>query len=653
MRAGAWTAGIAALAVTFFTTPTVAQLPPSPILAEAFDAVDGNDWVTAFTLVEQLRDPAAVDLIQWHRLRDGQGEWWEYVDFLARHPDWPGLARLRRAGERQLPAGEHPVVVTAYFSENEPQTGNGALRLANAQVALGQQQAARGTIVEAWRTLSLSRDEQSAIMAAWGQTLVSEHWPRTDHLIWEGDMSDAERMLPLLSPDYRALATARISLRRTENGVNALIDRIPASLQSDPGLAHDRMTWRMRKGNWDGARELVLANSASPAILGRPEAWGDRRRSLARSAYRSGDITAAYRLARDHHMTVGYGRADMEWFAGWLQLRKFGQPDRAIPHFERFLSMVETPISVARGAYWMGRAEEARGRTGAAREMYALAGQYQTTFYGQLAAERAGLGSDAGLVGKVSGPDWRAAPFVNNPLLHLANLAHQGGDWVTAELFLTRISLDMANSADLELLAQYAIDEFGRADSSVRLSKRAAGDGYVFPNTAYPVTELATFQSRVPVEIVKSLARQESELNPEAISHAGARGLMQVMPATAQGISRSLGLPYTRDRLTDDWRYNATLGSDYLGGLLDEFRGSIVLSAIGYNAGRSRSYQWMERYGDPRRMAPDDVIDWIETIPFNETRNYVQRVVEGMHVYRQRLNGRIVPLQITADLTRG
>ncbi|MBB5517184.1 soluble lytic murein transglycosylase [Rubricella aquisinus] len=653
MRGRAWIAGLCALIVTGASGPARAELPPSPVLTLAFEAVDDSDWVSAFTLAERLNDPAAVDLIQWHRLRDGQGAWWEYIDFLSTHPDWPGLSRLRREGERQLPAGEHPVVVTAYFEGDAPATGNGALRLANAQAALGQTDQARDTITAAWRTLSLDAEEKSAILSQWGTVLQTHHWARTDHLIWEGQMRDAEAMLPLLSPDYRALATARISLRRTENGVNALIDRIPAALQSDPGLAHDRMVWRMRKGNWDGAREMVLASSESAATLGRPEAWGDRRRSLARSAMRSGDITDAYRLAANHHMTVGYGRADMEWFAGWVQLRKFRQPDRAIPHFERFLSMVETPISVARGAYWLGRAEEARGRTTAAREMYALAGQHQTTFYGQLAAERGGIAVDTSIIGTRQGVNWQGASFVGSPLLHLANLAHQGGDWITAELFLTRIALDLQNPAEQELLAQYAIDQFGRADTAVRLSKQAAGDGLVFPNTAYPVTELASFQSRVPVEIVKSLARQESELNPEAISHAGARGLMQVMPATAQGISRRLGLPYAESRLTEDWQYNATLGSDYLGDLLDEFRGSIVLSAIGYNAGRSRAYQWMERYGDPRRMSPDEVIDWIETIPFNETRNYVQRVVEGMHVYRQRLTGQAVPLQINADITRG
>ena len=195
--------------------------------------------------------------------------------------------------------------------------------------------------------------------------------------------------------------------------------------------------------------------------------------------------------------------------------------------------------------------------------------------------------------------------------------------------------------------------EAGRADTAVRLAMRAARDGKVYPESAYPVTELAGFAGALPVELVTSLARQESELNPAAISRVGARGLMQVMPATAQDIARDMGLPYSRARLTEDWRYNATLGTHYLEGLMDAFRGSYILSAAGYNAGPGRPRQWINRYGDPRRMSVDRVVDWIEGIPFRETRNYVMRVVEGMHVYRMRISGRPVPLRIEEDLTAG
>jgi soluble lytic murein transglycosylase len=185
------------------------------------------------------------------------------------------------------------------------------------------------------------------------------------------------------------------------------------------------------------------------------------------------------------------------------------------------------------------------------------------------------------------------------------------------------------------------------------LSKRAALEGRIFPITAYPVTDLAAFSSRVAPELVKALARQESELNPEAESHAGALGLMQVMPRTAAQVARELGIGFSQDRLTEDWQYNARIGTHYLEGLLDEFNGSIVLSAAGYNAGPHRARSWIESYGDPRRMSPDQVIDWIEGIPFRETRNYVQRVVEGLHVYRLRLTGSPIPIQTSADITRG
>ncbi|MGB0497427.1 MAG: lytic transglycosylase domain-containing protein [Rubricella sp.] len=632
---------------------TAQQLFPDQRLEAVFEATTASDYVGAITLAQQTGDPGVIDLVLWHRLRDGQGEWWEYRDFLARHPDWPGLARLRREGERRIPADARPGDIIAYFGADAPQTGIGALRLANAFRAVGREGEARETVIAAWRGLSLSPSTQGEFLADWGTVLAGQHEARLDHLLWEGRSSEAERMFPLVDAGWRALAEARIALRQRRNGVDALIDAVPARLASDPGLAYERFVWRDRAGLDASALELLLQRTGSAESLGRPEEWGQRRRSFARSAFRAGDIRTAYRLASQHHSTEGYPRADMEWFAGWLALRHMGDPGRAAGHFEAFLAMVETPISVARGAYWLGRAEEARGRRDLAREMFALAARHQTTFYGQLAAQRAGIPVDTSIIGNRSGPTWRNAAFTRDPRLAMADIATRGGDWITAELFLTRLALDARDPAEIELIAQYAIDRYGRADTAVRLSKDAALDGRVFADTAYPVTELATLQAIVAPEFVKAIARQESELNPEAESHAGALGLMQVMPATARSVAGEIGLPYSRDRLTQDWQYNAQIGTAYLAGLLDEFDGAVILAAAGYNAGPGRPRSWMERFGDPRRMSPDDAVDWIESIPFNETRNYVMRVVEAIHIYRLRLGGQAVPWQIEEDITSG
>ncbi|MEL7215388.1 MAG: lytic transglycosylase domain-containing protein [Pseudomonadota bacterium] len=652
---GALIAGVMAL-----SGPAAAQVQPDPRVQAAFEAVEEGDYAAAEAAARISGREGTLDLVEWHRLRAGQvadmpdPDWSDYIRFLSRHPDWPGLARLRRVGEQFIPQGANPIAVVSYFESVAPATSFGALQLATAYRALGREAEARAVVIRAWHDLYIEPEVEAAILRDWSAVLQGQHWARVDQAIWDSRLGEAERGVRHLSRDQQALARARIALRRGNSGVDALIAAIPGHLRSDPGLAFDRFDWRYSKRRTASARELLLEHSTSPEALGRPEAWGPRRRILARRAMREGNAELAYRLAANHHMTEGYAPADMEWVAGYVALQDLDQPARAARHFEQFLSFVETPISLARGYYWLGRAEEARGNVRLSQAAYRRAGQFQTTFYGQLGAERIGMPVDQSVLGSAQRrPNWEEASFRWSPLLAYADIAHQGGDWVTTELFLTRIALDLDDPLEMEKLAQYAIDQYDRADTAVRLSKRAARDGQIFPNTAYPLTDLAGYTGGVPAELVKSLARQESELNPQAESHAGALGLMQVMPRTAQQVAREIGLPYSKDRLTDDWEYNARIGTTYLSGLLDDFDGSIVLSAAGYNAGPHRSRQWIERYGDPRSMDPDEVIDWIESIPFSETRNYVQRVVEGMHVYRMRLEGRAVPLQIVADLTRG
>ncbi|MEO1540199.1 MAG: lytic transglycosylase domain-containing protein [Pseudomonadota bacterium] len=651
IRRPGWASPLLAVLLCCATLLRADPITPNRDMTAAFEAAEINDWVQAFRFAERVGDPLALDLILWTRLREGQGDWWEYPDFLRKHPDWPGLARLRKAGEADMPEGLRASDVQAFFANDAPQTGTGALRLGAALQAGGDLPAAQEVIRTAWRDLSLTEEEHDAFVAEWPRTLRGHHEVRLDNLLWDGRGREAERMLPLVGADWRALARARIALRANQrDGVNALIDAVPAGLQADPGLAYERFVWRARRG-FDSAKTLLMERSTSAASLGRPEKWGTRRRGMARQEMRNGNYRTAYRIAANHHMTEGYPPADMDWLAGYIQLRKLNNPGGALPHFEAFRARIDTPISLGRAGYWLGRTHEALGNSTAARDAYALAATYQTSFYGQLAAARAGFPVDASLANPQT-TDWQRAGFADDPLLRAARIAWSGGDWVTAELFLSRIALDLQNPGELRHLAQMAL-EAGRADTAVRLAKRAARRGDVYPETAYPLTEITEFAGRLPVELVTSLARQESELNPEAISRVGARGLMQVMPATAQDIARDMGLPYSRARLTEDWRYNVTLGTHYLEGLMDEFRGSVVLSAAGYNAGPGRPRQWITRYGDPRRMNVDRVVDWIEGIPFRETRNYVMRVVEGMHVYRMRISGRAIPLQIEEDLTAG
>ena len=643
---------VAAIAV-FAAPPAAAQLSPQGAAQASalVEASDSRDWVRAVTAAQALRDPAAVELVNWERLRAGDANWWEYVQFLRQNGNWPGLSRLRSVGEARIPANAAAADVLAFFGDETPQTGAGVVALDRALRASGRAAQADALVVEAWRTMSLDTLGEQQLAASHPALIAPHHIARTDLAIWDGRLGEAERMIPRLPADWRALAAARIALRRNEDGVNGLIDAVPASLRSNPGLAYDRFRWRDRR-DLDTAIDLMRERSGSAAMLGQPEAWARARTDAARRAMRTGNISVAYELASRHGLTEGSQYAELEWLAGYLQLRRLRNPQAAIRHFERFSAAVASPISVGRAGYWLGRAHEAAGNAAAAQAAYRLGAEHQVSFYGQLAAQKIGAAPDPTL-SDGNPVDWRRTAIANDPRLAAAGILYAGGDWVNGELFLTRLLLDQTDLRIMAAISQYALEVAGRADSAVRLSKEAAQKAITLPLTAYPLMNLPALPANLPPEMVMALSRQESELNPEAESHVGARGLMQLMPGTARDVSRQLGIAYSLEGLKTDPAYNIRLGTTYLSEQLDTFGGSYIMAAAAYNAGPGRPRQWAERYGDPRRMDVEGVVDWIEGIPFNETRNYVMRVLEGMHVYRQRLAGRPVPLRIEQDITAG
>ncbi len=615
------------------------------------EAADARDWVRATNAARATGEDVALQVVEWERLRAGNAAWADYVLFLQRNGDWPGLPRLRRGGEPTIPANARAQDVLTFFDGEDPQSGNGVVALARALTTLGREDEAEALVARAWRDFSLDGAGEALILANYAEIVTPLHEERLDNAIWNGRLTEAGRMLGRVDADWQALARARIALRRYENGVNGLIDEVPESLQDDPGLAYDRFRWR-RERRLDTALELLRERSGSAEMLGQPEAWARYRRDYARSAMRGGNFSRAYEIASRHGLSEGSTFAELEWLSGYLQLTKLRNPATAVRHFERFSAAVDTPISLGRGGYWLGRAHDAAGNAAAAREAYAAGAEHQVSFYGQLAAEEIGATVDP-TYAQGAPVDWEDTRLADDPRFVAAALLYAGGDWVNGELFLTRMLLDQTDPELMSAIAQFAIDVAGREDSAVRLSKVAAQEGVTLPLTLYPMMDLPQLPANLPAEMVMALSRQESELNPEAESHVGARGLMQLMPGTARDVSRQLGIEYSLDGLKTDPAYNIRLGTTYLSDQLSTFDGSYIMAAAAYNAGPGRPRQWAQRYGDPRRMSVEGAVDWIESIPFDETRNYVMRVLEGMHVYRQRLEGEPVPLRIGADITRG
>jgi soluble lytic murein transglycosylase len=626
-----------------------ASAAPGDALSRAMEAVRAGDWDSAERLAAG-DGSLAVDVVVWHRLRAEAGTAAQAMDFLARNSDWPGMPYLRQQSEPAFETAD-AATVRAFFAGQSPSTGTGALALARALEAVGNARAAEDQIVLAWRTLRLDSDERAAFLDQWGDILAPHHTARLDWALWNGWTVDAGAMLPHVDAGWRRLAEARLGLRNDASGVDAMIAAVPAALQDDPGLAYERMAWRLRKGRFESAAKMMTQRSSSAVSLGEPWAWARARRALARDAMRDGKMYQAYQIAATHWLSEGSDFADLEWLSGFIALRFLDRPQQALAHFRAHDGAVMTPISQGRAGYWQGRALEAMGDPTAAAAAYAAGARYQTSFYGLLAAERGGIPSDPALAGSERFPDWRTAPFTRTSVFGAAMLLLAAGEDTLGERFLTH----MVESLDRTQIGQMGamLEELGRPHVQVMLGKRAAQYGLELPGPYFAVhPRVAAAEYPVPRELVLAIARRESEFDPRVISPAGARGFMQLMPGTASDVSRDLGLDYDRARLLSDPVYNTTLGAEYLAQMAARFDGNVVMTAAAYNAGPSRPDSWMARFGDPR-TGQVDIIDWIEFIPFDETRNYVMRVAESLPVYRARLGLPPHPVPFSEELRGG
>jgi len=380
-------------------------------LSLAINAMKVDDWPTARRIIAQIPDASVKAYSDWRRLRAGQGVWREYLGFLSAHPDWPGLPLLRKVGETKIPTGRPAREILEYFQDNLPQTGQGALRLAAAFEATGQTESAQNTIRLAWLSLYLSKSERVTIQSRYKKTLAKLHWTRADNLVWKGQFNQALALRPYLTSARTKLLETRVALRRGQNGVNKLIKALPEAMKSDPGLAYDRFRWRLRKDLWDGGEELIKARSKSREMLGQPEAWSNRRAMIARRAMRAQNYKDAYTFASQHHLkNTEDGYTDLEWLSGYLKLIYLNDAEKAVEHFRRLRYMAVTPITQGRVWYWLGRAHEAAGNDEKAKEAYGVAAEFQTSFYGQMAASRIGLPPDPGLA-DLRKANWKEADY--------------------------------------------------------------------------------------------------------------------------------------------------------------------------------------------------------------------------------------------------
>jgi soluble lytic murein transglycosylase len=601
-------------------------------LANAFVHMKTENWTEAERVA--IKDgQAALDVVLWTKLRAGDGTPREVLDFLSRNKDWPGLPYLRKRSEPVFETAETAQIL-AFFGDSLPQTAQGALIYARALTRNGQTSKAELMIQNAWVDFSMDQKTQDVFVSQFGGVIKPLHETRLINLLWRDDHAGARAMMPLVSADLAALLQARIALRKKEGDVNALIDAVPAKLRDHPVLAHARFEWRMTSDFRESGISFLRERSKSAVLLGKPQAWVTYRERIIRDMLYDGQGKQAYEFAKNHHLTDGDDFAVLEWLAGYIALKYRNDAKAAIGHFNRFLKAVETPISLGRGYYWMGRAYDTLGQKDQAKAAYIKGAEHQTSYYGILAAEQAGIGFGPEFFEWSELPDWRTASFVNTSVFKAAILLLSADQLSLGERFLTHLAETMDDQEILQLTD--FLEEAQRSHVLVMVGKRAANYGRNFPRPYFALHAMIGMPSRVPIELSLSIARRESEFDQSVVSPVGALGLMQVMPKTGAEMAGDIGIAFDQSRMTTDWRYNVELGNTYLTELGERFGGNPVLMSLAYNAGPSRAERWMERLGDPRKSGVD-IIDWVEMIPFDETRNYVMRVTESLPIYRARL----------------
>jgi soluble lytic murein transglycosylase len=614
----------------------------------AIVAAQRGDWTQAYAQAAQCKDPLASKIVRWldytHNL--SAGRFTEIADFILHNPSWPYQKTLQRHAEAALVA-ESDDTAANWFKAHPPISAPGKVRQAELMIKAGQAAAGTDLLRTTWVQDDFLPADERNFWSHYGASMRPEdNEQRLDRLIWDDNTDAARRMIPLVPPDYRALADARLALAGSAKDAAASVAKVPPALQANAGLVLDEVRWRRKQSLYDEAGQMLLAHPDNPQ---RPLAWWTERQIVARQLLAAGKADLAYKVVEQHGLSDGTAYSDAEFLAGYIALRYLKKPDVAFDHFAHILARVDQPYAKSRAAYWSGRAAEAEGKHDLAIKWFAAGSENMATFYGQLSAHQLGEDAPPHPMPEPKPTADQQANFDKIETVRAAALFAAAGDRDGTRIFVAHLAQTVQNRMDFAMLAAFA-ETHGRIDLAILTARHAMDAGVPLMVHGYPITPLPP-GGTVEAPLVYAIVRQESAFDQYAMSRVGARGLMQLMPGTAQTIARKMQVGYSVGQLTNDGAYNITLGRSYLEGLLNDFGGSYALAIAGYNAGPGRVRQWLGEYGDPRGHDVD-MVDWIETIPFTETRIYVQRVLENLQVYRGQSTGSATAFSLVSDLAR-
>ena len=637
-----------------------AQVAPGidlPALRQAIDAYRKGRVGEGDRLRDGFKDPAARALLEWVAIRAGAGIGFERtVAFTRSNPDWPaGPLLRRRAEEALLTERRNAATVRAFFAASKPASAPGKFALALALKSDGLDEDAAALVRDLWRSETFGRGLETRVTDAFPGLLTRiDHRYRMERALLKEDYETAGRAAASAGGSYATLVRARRAVEDKSAAAPAALNAVPPSLRSDSSYILSRAQHLRRQDKFVEAAALLAMAPSNPDVLVDGDEWWVERRIVARKLVDANDPATAYAVASAHSARTVEKRIEAEFHAGWIALRFQEDAAKAARHFAEAGRIAETPISLARAAYWQGRAAEALGQTDETRAFYERAALQPIAYYGQLA--RAKLGRSSLSLRSIPELDAiRQAAFDQRLYVRALKMLEAAALKDLALPLYIDAANHLTDAAEIDALGNVAAEQ-RNARALVAIGKIAVQRGLPLDAHAYPTIGIPTYDASSAVPLVEkamvfAIARQESQFDPQAQSSVGARGLMQMMPATAQRTARRVSASFDQDRLTGDPAYNARLGQAHLGELMEDWRGSYILAFASYNAGGGNVKKWIDAYGDPRKGGVDP-IDWVERIPFTETRNYVQRVMENLQVYRNRLDGKSA-LLIEGDLQRG
>jgi len=625
------------------------------LFSRAFDAADRGDWVAARGLAAQGRDSAAKALVTWRYLLDkNSGATFDEINsFLKANPDWPARDTLYARAEKVLDFNLMPQQVIAWFGLRAPASGIGKIKLGEAMIAAGRTTEGRDTIRSAWINWSFEPADELAIVQKDGAYLTPDaDKQRLNNLLWRDDTGGAKREIARVSDQAQQVAQARLMLRSSPSAGENMAASLPGDLSADPDLLFDRAK-TARRANDNTRAESLLLRALTGADLAKAhpaKVWAETN-IIVREALKDSNYRMAYQLLNATNLNLGDEFSECEFMAGWVALRFLKEPRTAKLHFQKLEAGVTRPISLARAHYWQGRSYEAEGNLANAYEQYRLASKAPTTFYGQLGLAKIDATPTLHITESPLDTVSAKVDFDSDDTAHAMKVLGDLGQVSLLRTFALHYEELHPDAKHVGALLQAMVD-LGFKEVALRAAKQASYNGLQYSQFTHPVIPVPLYHgpgNGPEPAMTLGLIRQETEFDPASVSGPGARGLMQIMPAGAKHDSDLAGVAYRPNDLLSDTTYNMQLGMAEFGSYITNWGGSLTLSMAAYNAGPNNAKKWITNNGDPRSPATDP-LDWIEEIPFNETRNYLMRVLENTQVYRNRLAGRDQPLRILNDL---